>query len=109
MKWKWIVFHVWSLNLAMQAIKAKITSLRYGDLEVDIQYVDVQESLNGGIQVLVTGYLTGKDNVSHAFSQALFLALQVKGGYFILNDMFRYMDNDTNTNTNYYHEGDQGN
>ena len=75
----------------MQAIDAKILSLNYGDFRAEIRSVDAQESLNGGVDVLVTGYLTGKDNVLRNFTQSFFLAPQDKG-FFVLNDMFRYMD-----------------
>nr|GEY74609.1 hypothetical protein [Tanacetum cinerariifolium] len=83
-----------------EMMKTKMPSLNYGRMEVDFHSFDVQKSLNGGIDVLVTGYLTGTDNVSHAFSHSYFLAPKEVAGYFILNDMFRYMENN-------HHEGDQ--
>lgn len=76
----------------MQAINDKIVSLNYGDFRAEIKSVDAQESFNGGVQVLVTGYLTGKDNKVNNFAQSFFLAPQDKG-YFVLNDMLRYVDN----------------
>lgn len=76
----------------MQAINAKILSLNYGDYKAEIKYVDSQESLNGGVSVLVTGYLTGTDDIQQQFTQSFFLAPQDKG-YYVLNDMFRYMNN----------------
>jgi len=39
----------------------------------------------------VTGCLTGKDNVKRKFAQTFFLAPQEKG-YFVQNDVFRYVD-----------------
>lgn len=78
----------------MQAINEKIVSLNYGDFRAEIKSVDSQESFNGGVQVLVTGYLTGKDNKVSNFAQAFFLAPQDRG-YFVLNDMFRYVNNVT--------------
>lgn len=53
--------------------------------------VDAQDSFNGGVLVLVTGFLTGKDGLRHKFTQTFFLAPQDKG-YFVLNDVFRYVD-----------------
>jgi hypothetical protein len=53
--------------------------------------VDAQDSFNGGVLVLVTGHLTGKDSLRRKFSQSFFLAPQDKG-YFVLNDVFRYVD-----------------
>lgn len=80
-----------SITTTMQAINDKILSLDYGEFSADITTVDAQESHNGGVLVLVTGYLTGKDNVRHKFTQSFFLAPQDKG-YFVLNDIFRYVD-----------------
>ncbi|XP_058103216.1 nuclear transport factor 2 isoform X1 [Magnolia sinica] len=74
----------------MQAINEKIISLDYNEVRAEIKTIDAQELLNGVI-VLVTGYLTGNDNVRRNFTQSFFLAPQDKG-YFVLNDMFRYME-----------------
>ncbi|KAK4351640.1 hypothetical protein RND71_030953 [Anisodus tanguticus] len=80
-----------SITTTMQAINDKILSLNYGDFRAEIKSVDSQESFNGGVLVLVTGYLTGKDNLIRNFSQTFFLAPQDRG-YFVLNDMFRYVE-----------------
>ena len=69
----------------------------YGEYRAEIKTVDSQDSLNGGVLVLVTGYLTGKDNVKRDFTQSFFLATQDKG-YFVLNDIFRYVDEADGTN-----------
>lgn len=79
------------ITTTMQAINDKILSLNYGDLRAEIKSVDAQESFNGGVHVLVTGYLTGKDNLVRNFCQTFFLAPQDRG-YFVLNDMFRYVE-----------------
>lgn len=78
--------------MVVQAINEKILALNYGDFKAEIKSVDSQESFNGGVNVLVTGYLTGKDNSVRNFAQSFFLAPQDKG-YFVLNDMFRYLEN----------------
>ncbi|KAH9728735.1 nuclear transport factor 2 (NTF2) family protein [Citrus sinensis] len=80
-----------SITTTMQAINDKILALHYGEFSAEITTVDAQESYNGGVIVLVTGYLTGKDSVRRKFSQSFFLAPQDKG-YFVLNDVFRYVD-----------------
>ncbi|KAL8057997.1 hypothetical protein ABFX02_04G220200 [Erythranthe guttata] len=80
-----------SITTTMQAIHEKIVSLKYGDFRAEIKSVDAQDSFNGGVDVLVTGYLTGKENTVRNFAQSFFLAPQDKG-YFVLNDMFRYVD-----------------
>ncbi|KAL2540772.1 Nuclear transport factor 2 (NTF2) family protein with RNA binding (RRM-RBD-RNP motif) domain [Abeliophyllum distichum] len=81
-----------SITTTMQAINEKILSLNYGDFRAEIRSVDAQESFNGGVQVLVTGHLTGMDNTVCNFTQTFFLAPQDRG-YFVLNDMFRFLDN----------------
>ena len=75
----------------IQAINEKILAMDYSEFRAEIKTVDAQESLNGGVIVLVTGYLTGKDLVKKDFTQSFFLAPQDKG-YFVLNDIFRYVD-----------------
>ncbi|KAM0063213.1 putative Ras GTPase-activating protein-binding protein [Helianthus debilis subsp. tardiflorus] len=82
-----------SITTTMDAINTKILSLNYGDLKAEINSVDAQESLNGRVSVLVTGYMNGMDNIQQQFTQSFFLAPQDKG-YFVLNDMFRYMNID---------------
>lgn len=88
-------FHVltllpWLINI--QAINEKFLSLNYDEYKAEIKSVDAQESLSSGVHVLVTGYMTGKDNIVRNFTQSFFLAPQQRGGYFVLNDMFRYVD-----------------
>ncbi|KAG8387267.1 hypothetical protein BUALT_Bualt02G0003600 [Buddleja alternifolia] len=80
-----------SITTTMQAINEKIVSLNYGDFRAEIKSVDTQESFSGGFHVLVTGYLTGKENTVRNFAQSFFLAPQDRG-YFVLNDMFRYLN-----------------
>ena len=48
------------INFNLQEINEKILSLDYGKLSADITTVDAQDSHNGGVFVLVTGYLTGR-------------------------------------------------
>jgi hypothetical protein len=48
----------------------------------------------GGVLVLVTGSLSTKSNEKRNFVQSFFLAPQEKG-YFVLNDIFRYLDVET--------------
>ncbi|KAL1540958.1 myosin ATPase [Salvia divinorum] len=81
-----------SVTTTMQAINDKIILLNREELRAEIKSVDSQESFNGGVHVLVTGYLTGKDSKVSHFAQSFFLAPQDRG-YFVLNDMFRYVNN----------------
>lgn len=80
-----------SITTTMEAINHKILSLNYGDFRAEIKSVDSQESFNGGVHVFVTGSLTGNDTLIRNFSQTFFLAPQDRG-YFVLNDMFRYVE-----------------
>ncbi|KAE8660772.1 Nucleotide-diphospho-sugar transferases superfamily protein [Hibiscus syriacus] len=82
---------VMGITSTMQAINEKILALGYGEFIAEITTVDAQDSHNGGVLVLVTGQLTGKDKVKQKFTQSFFLAPQDKG-YFVLNDVFRYID-----------------
>ena len=74
-----------------QGINNKICSLDYKNYKAEIKTADAQESYKDGVIVLVTGRLTGPDNVGRKFTQTFFLALQ-NNGYFILNDVFRYVE-----------------
>ncbi|CAL5441936.1 unnamed protein product [Camellia sinensis] len=78
---------VMTLVTTMKAINEKILSLDYGNYKAEIKTVDAQESYKKGVIVLVTGCLTGKDNVRKKFTETFFLAPQKKG-YFVLNDVF---------------------
>ncbi|KAK8717873.1 hypothetical protein V6N13_045126 [Hibiscus sabdariffa] len=82
---------IMSITTTMQAINEKILALGFEEFTAEITSVDAQDSHNGGVLVLVTGYLTGKDKLKRKFTQTFFLAPQDKG-YFVLNDMFRYID-----------------
>ncbi|KAI7729055.1 hypothetical protein M8C21_004322 [Ambrosia artemisiifolia] len=75
----------------MQAIDEKIQSLDYKNVKAEIKTADAQDSHQAGVIVLVTGCLTGKDNVKRKFAQTFFLAPQEKG-YFVQNDVFRYVE-----------------
>lgn len=74
-----------------KAIKEKLLSVDYSEYSAEIKTVDAQESLDGGVTVLVTGYLTGNDDVKKKFTQSFLLATQDKG-YYVLNDIFRFRD-----------------
>lgn len=65
--------------------------MNYEDYTAEIKTADAQVSYEKGVIVLVTGCLTGKDNVRKKFTQTFFLAPQDKG-YFVLNDVFRFVE-----------------
>ncbi|XP_078434865.1 nuclear transport factor 2-like [Wolffia australiana] len=94
---------VMSTITTTQAIDAKILSLEFKDYSAEIKTVDAQDSFNGSVIVLVTGYLTGKDNIKKNFTQTFLLARQ-GGAYFVLNDIFRYVDSADEEDTQDTHE-----
>ncbi|KAH9602695.1 hypothetical protein KSS87_018264 [Heliosperma pusillum] len=77
----------------LQGIDEKILSLNCKDFIAEIKTADAQQSLSDGVVVLVTGYLTGRDNLKKKFAQSFFLAPQEKG-FYVLNDVFRYVEDE---------------
>lgn len=75
----------------VQGINEMIISLNFKDFKAEIKTADAQKSYKEGVTVLVTGCLTGKDNLTRKFAQSFFLAPQ-ENGYFVLNDVFRYFE-----------------
>ncbi|KAJ4707295.1 ras GTPase-activating protein-binding protein 2-like [Melia azedarach] len=75
----------------MDGINQKILSLDFKNYKAEIKTADAQNSHKEGVTVLVTGCLTGKDNLRRKFAQSFFLAPQ-DNGYFVLNDVFRYVE-----------------
>ncbi|KAG6398393.1 hypothetical protein SASPL_139852 [Salvia splendens] len=73
------------------SINDKICSLNYKNYKAEIKTANAQDSYKDGVIVLVTGCLTGKDGLRRKFTQTFFLAPQDKG-YYVLNDIFRYVD-----------------
>lgn len=85
------LFKQLSAFLLYQGINDKICSLNYKNYKAEIKTADAQDSYKDGVIVLVTGCLTGKDSLRRKFTQTFFLAPQDKG-YYVLNDIFRYVD-----------------
>ena len=79
----------------MRAINEKILSLGYGEFSAVIVSVDAQKLLGGVVLVLVTGFMSGKDNLKQKFTGCFFLAPQDKG-YYVLNDIFGFVDENGN-------------
>lgn len=65
--------------------------LDYKRCNVEILTVDAQNSLSDGVIVLVTGFIVGKNNIRRKFSQLFFLTRK-ETSYYVLNDIFRYVD-----------------
>jgi Nuclear transport factor 2 (NTF2) domain len=66
---------------------------QFQDCKVLVSNVDSQPSLQGGVIVLVLGEMSNKGETCHKFTQTFFLAEQPEG-YYVLNDMFRFLKED---------------
>ncbi len=82
----------------LENIKKKITTLGLQDATVDLQCgsVDAHASQNGGVLLVVTGAITLRGQAPRQFVQTFFLAVQHqdkdKHSFFVLNDIFRFLD-----------------
>lgn len=77
-----------------QEIHNKILSLNYHDCKVFIHSVDAQSSANNGIIIQVIGEMSNRGEPWKKFVQTFFLAEQ-PNGYFVLNDIFRFLKEDS--------------
>ncbi|KAL8161456.1 hypothetical protein V2J09_012945 [Rumex salicifolius] len=77
----------------MKDINDLMLSLDCDECKAEILTADAQASHRDGVIVLVTGCLTGKDNVRRKFTEMFFLAPQ-SNGYYVLNDAFRFVGED---------------
>lgn len=77
-----------------EEIDKRIRSLEYSDCKVTLSVVDCQDSLDGGVVVLVVGHMANKGEEPRKFVQIFYLAVQTKPGvgYFVRNEIFRYLD-----------------
>jgi hypothetical protein len=98
----------------VQAIRETIVGLKLTSCKVTLSLVECQESLNNGIIIVVLGHLSNNGKQTpmqrlvgvmrtrsartggqpRRFSQTFFLAAQEPSGYFVLNDIFRYLRED---------------
>ncbi|KAJ3092720.1 hypothetical protein HK100_006880 [Physocladia obscura] len=74
-------------------IQTRITELDFEDCKVLVSNVDSQLSHGGCIVIMVLGEMSNKGGASHKFSQCFVLAEQ-PSGYFVYNDMFRFLKED---------------
>lgn len=76
--------------VSLQQIHSIIMSLNFTAIE--IKTINSLDSWNGGILVMVSGSVKTKDySARRSFVQTFLLAPQEKG-YFVLNDIFQYLD-----------------
>ncbi|WVW83152.1 hypothetical protein I302_105170 [Kwoniella bestiolae CBS 10118] len=79
--------------LGQQEIHDRIVAIGYNECKVYIHSIDSQSSANGGIIILVIGEMSNNHQPWRKFTQTFFLAEQ-PNGYFVLNDIFRYLKED---------------
>ncbi|KAJ8103891.1 hypothetical protein POJ06DRAFT_9060 [Lipomyces tetrasporus] len=82
-----------SALVGQQQINKKIVELGFQDCKVLVSNVDSQPSSNGGLVIQVLGEMSNRGVPSQKFVQTFFLAEQ-KSGYFVLNDIFRFLKED---------------
>ena len=71
-----------------------IESFGFKDCAVILSSVDSMESMNGGVVIQVLGELSNDGAPSQKFAQTFFLASVPPSGYFVLNNIFRYLKED---------------
>ncbi|KAJ1660561.1 hypothetical protein IWQ61_000524 [Dispira simplex] len=76
-----------------EEIHAKIVEANFRDCKVLVSNVDSIPSMNGSILVQVIGELSNDNGPSQKFTQTFLLAEQ-PNGYYVLNDIFRYIKDD---------------
>jgi len=76
----------------VEEINKKIQHLDFRNARVTLSVVDCQASSNGGVIVMVVGHLSNKEEPFRKFVQTFFLAEQQKGSFYVLNDIFRFLD-----------------
>ena len=86
-----------ALSTFFQEIHTKITSIGFEDCKVFIHSVDAQSSANGGIIIQVIGEMSNRSEPWRKFVQTFFLAEQ-PNGYFVLNDIFRFLKEENSEN-----------
>ena len=87
-----------------QKIHEKVMSMDFGGVKFEIKSIDSQDSLNAGVLVVVTGTMWSKAS-KRDFVQTFFLAPQEKG-YYVLNDISRYQEEEPLFDTPQQHTGD---
>lgn len=66
-------------------------SVDFRNCLTEIETADAQPSHKDGVLIVVTGSLTSSEGICRKFTQTFFLAPQESGGYFVLNDVFRFI------------------
>ncbi|KAK3191063.1 hypothetical protein K4F52_003013 [Lecanicillium sp. MT-2017a] len=81
-----------NVSVGRQAIQERIKELEFQDCKVRVSNVDAQATFDN-IVIQVIGETSNKAGEPRKFVQTFVLAQQ-PSGYFVLNDMFRFIDED---------------
>ncbi|KAJ9114914.1 hypothetical protein QFC20_001287 [Naganishia adeliensis] len=77
-------------SYGQQQIHQRVISLGFSNCKAFIHHIDAQPSFSGGIVLQVIGEISNASGPWRKFTQTFFLAGQ-PNGYFVLNDIFRYL------------------
>ncbi|KAG1151223.1 hypothetical protein G6F37_008839 [Rhizopus arrhizus] len=88
-----------------EEICKKIEECKFEDCKVLVTQVDSQLSVNDGILIHVLGEMCNQNGPSQKFSQTFFLATQ-PNGYYVLNDIFRFLKDEVQIDYYSYEEGE---
>ncbi|KAG1050409.1 hypothetical protein G6F43_007311 [Rhizopus delemar] len=88
-----------------EEICKKIEECKFEDCKVLVTQVDSQLSVNDGILIHVLGEMCNQNGPSQKFSQTFFLATQ-PNGYYVLNDIFRFLKDEVQIDYYSYDEGE---
>ncbi|WFC93866.1 hypothetical protein MBRA1_000491 [Malassezia brasiliensis] len=80
-------------SFGQQEIHQRLQALNFENTKVYVSTVDSQASADGGIIIQVIGELSNRGGNWRKFSQTFFLAQQ-PNGYYVLNDIFRYLSDE---------------
>jgi hypothetical protein len=92
----------WRLTHSLQAINERIKDLDFHDTKVRVTNVDSQGS-DANIVIQVIGEISNKGQPHKRFVQTFVLAEQTNG-YFVLNDIFRYLADEPEEEEELQHE-----
>ncbi|KAF9346895.1 hypothetical protein BGX34_003550 [Mortierella sp. NVP85] len=76
------------------AIQSKIKELDLEDCKIMISDIDSQASFGQGIVIQVLGEMSNRGGVAKKFAQT-FVLMEQRGSYYVFNDIFRYLKDDT--------------
>ncbi|KAK9479951.1 hypothetical protein V1514DRAFT_277378 [Lipomyces japonicus] len=80
-----------------QQINKKFEELNLQDCKVFVSNVDSQPSADNGVIVQVLGEMSNRGGPSRKFVETFFLAPQSKTSYYVLNDIFRFLKEDVDS------------